>query len=129
MTTLIRYRKKNNNFVIAVQLNVETEGFRYHKWGTEQRCKPGDWIVNNNEDIYTVDKSVFEKTYKQVSPGIYAKITPIWAEIATQSGDINTIEGHSHYERGDYIVYNNENRTDGYCMTAAKFQSMYELDE
>jgi len=124
-----RYRKKSNQFVIAVQIKLETGGFTYKKWGGEQNCKQGDWLVDNNGDTYTVDQQVFSKTYRQVSPGGYVKSTPIWAQIAKESGAVKTKEGTSDYKPGDYLVSNNENGTDAYCISAAKFESMYELDE
>lgn len=124
-----RYRKKSNQYVIAVQLQLDTDGFTYSKWGAEQRCKSGDWLVDNNGDTYTVDREVFERTYCQIKPGYYVKTTPIWAEVATESGRVITKEGKSHYKAGDYLVYNNEDGTDAYCISAEKFQSMYELYE
>jgi len=129
MATRNRYRKKAEFFVIAVQLNLDTEGFTYRKWGAEQRCKSGDWLVDNDSDIYTVDREVFSRTYRQIRPGAYAKTTPVWAELAEESGSVKTKEGQSDYKRGDYLVYNNEDGTDAYCMGAAKFESMYEQDE
>ena len=78
-----RYRKKADQFVIAVQLDLNTEGFTYEKWGGEQRCKQGDWIVDNDGDVYSVDAEVFAKTYRKTGNGIYVKTTPIWAEVAT----------------------------------------------
>jgi hypothetical protein len=85
--------------------------------------------VDNNGDIYTVDGRVFARTYRSVGPGIYVKATPIWAEIATQLGSVPTKEGRSHYNAGDYLVSNNEDGTDAYCISAAKFESMYEPDD
>ena len=125
-----RYRKKADRyFVVAVQLNLDTKGFTYRKWGAEQRCKKDDWIVDNGGDIYSVDAEVFAKTYRKTGDGTYVKTTPIWAEIATQKGSVVTKEGKSHYQSGDYLVYNNEDGTDAYCISAAKFESMYELEE
>jgi len=124
-----RYRKRSDQFVVAVQLNLDTDGFTYTKWGAEQRCKPDDWIIDNDGDIYSVDRDVFAKTYRKVNPGIYVKTTPIWAEVATQPGSVVTMEGESYYQSGDYLVYNNEDGTDAYCISAAKFESMYELHE
>jgi hypothetical protein len=129
MTTRRRYRKKADQFVVAVKLDLDTPGFIYRKWGAEQKCKAGDWLVDNNGDIYTVEAGVFSRTYRSVGPGIYAKTTPIWAEVATHAGSVATKEGRSHYDAGDYLVYNNEDGTDAYCIGAAKFESMYELDE
>jgi hypothetical protein len=129
MGTRRRFKKKADRFVVAVQLNLDTDGFTYRKWGAEQRCKPGDWLVDNGGDIYTVDGAVFAKTYRRVSPGIYVKSTPVWAEVATKPGSVATNEGESHYKAGDYLVYNNEDGTDAYCVSRAKFESMYEPDE
>jgi len=123
-----RYRKKDTQFVIAVQLDLYTQGFTYKKWGATQRCKAGDWIVDNNGDIYSIDKKVFEKTYRRSSPGLYVKTTPIWAEVADKPGSITTKEGESHYKAGDYLVYNNEDGSDAYCIPKEKFESMYQSD-
>jgi hypothetical protein len=129
MTTRQRYRKKADQFVVAVKLGLDTEGFTYRKWGAEQKCKAGDWVVDNNGDVYTIDGGVFARTYRSVGPGIYVKTTPIWAERATQPGSVATKEGRSHYNAGDYLVFNNEDGTDPYCISAAKFELMYESDE
>ena len=124
-----RYRKRADQFVVAVQLDLDTAGFTYMKWGAEQRCKKGDWIVDNGGDIYSVDREVFEKTYRMLKPGIYFKTTPIWAEVAAKPGIVATKEGESHYKVGDYLVSNDKDGTDAYCIGATKFESMYELDE
>lgn len=120
-----RFRKRADQFVIAVQFDLDADGFVYRKWGGRQRAKRGDWLVDNNGDIYTIDRKVFAKTYERLRPGTYLKITPVWAEVATRSGTIKTKEGRSSYKRGDYIVYNNKNGRDGYCITASKFKAMY----
>ncbi len=120
------YRKKPDQYIIAVQLDIETDGFRYQKWGAEQKCKAGDWLVNNSDDIYTIDNDVFKKTYRKVGDGKYVKTTPIWAEKATEDGSVNTKEGKSHYKAGDYLVSNNEDGSDAYCISADKFTQMYE---
>ena len=124
-----RYRKRADQFVVAVQLDLKTDGFTYRKWGAQQRCEQGDWIVDNNGDHYTVNGEVFAKTYRKISPGIYVKTTPIWAEVAAEPGQVDTKEGVSHYQAGDYLVSNNEDGTDAYCISAAKFESMYEPDD
>jgi len=115
--------------VVAVQLDLVTDGFSYRKWGAQQRCKRGDWLVDNGGDIYTVDGDVFADTYRRVDAGKYVKTTPIWAEVAVESGSVVTKEGQSSYQKGDYLVYNNEDGSDAYCVGAAKFESMYELDD
>jgi hypothetical protein len=121
----VEYRKKSSQFVVAVPLDLDTNGLIYHKWGGAQRAKRGDWLVDNDGDVHTVDRKVFRRTYRRLRPGIYLKTTPVWAEIAAQAGSIRTKEGHSHYRKGDYIVHNERNGGDGYCVSAAKFKSMY----
>jgi hypothetical protein len=124
-----RYRKKDDRTVVAVRLNLETRGFSYNKWGGEQVCKQGDWLIDNDGEVYTVDAVVFARTYRMVSPGTFVKVTPVWAEVATAPGNVKTKEGESHYVAGDYLVYNNEDGTDAYYITRDKFTEMYEPDE
>ncbi len=123
-----RYRKKADRYIIAVQLNLETEGFTYHKWGAQQQCKKDDWLVNNAGEAYTIDAETFAKTYRMTTPGVYTKNTPVWAEKAAHDGSVFTKEGESHYRIGDYILSNDEDGSDNYCMSAETFESMYELD-
>lgn len=57
-----KYKKKPTSFVTAVRPDLDTKGFVYNKWGGEQVCKRGDWLVNNNGDTYTVSRGSFAKT-------------------------------------------------------------------
>lgn len=129
MGELRRFRKKGGAVVTAVQVDLDTDGFSYRKWGGSQTCKPGDWIVDNQGDVYTIDRQTFEKTYRSTGPGVYAKTKAVWAEIAEADGVISTKEGVTHYQAGDYIVFNDKNRLDGYAVSAEKFEAMYEPDE
>lgn len=124
----LRYRSRPGHVVQAVQMRLDFDSLIYQKWGATQRAKPDDWLVRNGDDTYTVDRDVFARTYREVKPGIYKKITRVWAEVARESGAIETLEGQSHYEVGDYLVSNHEDGTDAYCMTAARFESLYEPD-
>lgn len=121
-----KYLKRADRSVIAVPLALETAGFTYEKWGSTQRCKQGDWIVQNNAEIYTVDRDVFARTYREVRPGSYVKTTPVWAEVARQSGDVRTKEGLTHFDAGDYLVFNEEQGGDPYAVKADTFTAMYE---
>ncbi len=78
MTERREYLKKATSTVVAVRLDLETDGFTYEKWGGTQTCKPGDWLVDNDGDVYTVDAAVFARTYRPVSPGLWRKVTPVW---------------------------------------------------
>jgi hypothetical protein len=114
--------------VAAVRLSLDTDGLVYRKWGAEQRAKPGDWIVDSDGDVYTVDAEAFAQTYRAVGLGAFVKTTPVWAERAAQAGTVKTKEGVTHYEAGDYVVSNNRDGSDGYAITAAKFEALYTLD-
>ena len=69
MSEILKYLKKTTSRVAAVQLDLETRGFTYQKWGSTQTCKAGDWIVNNDGDVYTIDRDTFARTYRADSPG------------------------------------------------------------
>ncbi len=120
------YRRKEKAYITAVRMDLDTEGFTYQKWGGTQRCKRGDWLVNNNGDTYTVDAETFGRTYREVTPGVYEKHSKVWARQADASGTINTKEGSTGYEAGDYLVFNDAAGKDGYAMKAETFQRLYE---
>lgn len=124
-----QYRRKDQTTVIAVRLNLDTDGFTYRKWGGNQRCKPGDWLVDNGGDVYTIDTDVFARTYRKVGDGIYEKHAPVWAEKAATAGTIATKEGSTGYQAGDYLVFNDENGEDGYAVSKDRFHSLYETAE
>ena len=123
-----RYVRRPDRPVAAVRLALETDGLIYRKWGGEQRAKAGDWIVDNEGDVYTVDADVFARTYRSTGPGAYVKTTPIWAERAQDAGSVKTKEGATRYEAGDYLVSNNSDGTDQYAIEAATFETMYVED-
>ena len=129
MNSRQQYRKQSSQFVIAVQLDLSTKGFTYEKWGGTQQCKPGDWLVNNNGDTYTVDRETFARTYKSTGPGTYSKVTTVWAEKAREAGVVTTKEGVTHYEAGDYIVFNEPGGGDPYAVSKATFEKTYERVE
>lgn len=123
---LREYRRRPDTTVYAVRLALETEGFDYHKWGTLQHCKAGDYVVQNGDDTYTVDADVFARTYAHVRGAEYRKTGTVWAERQAQAGQVRTKEGSTHYAAGDYLVFNDRDRTDGYAIERAKFEQMYE---
>jgi hypothetical protein len=124
-----KYVRKPDAFVTAVKLDLDTDGFTFRKWGGEQRCKAGDWLVENQGDTYTVDAEVFDRTYALVSPGVYRKITPVWAEEAEAPGTVDTMEGTTDYAAGDFIVSNHEDGADSWAITAEMFRKLYEPAE
>ena len=120
-----RYIRRPDRPVAAVRLALDTDGLVYRKWGGQQRAKRGDWIVDNDGDVYTVDADVFARTYRQTAVGAYVKTTPVWAQRAAHAGNVRTKEGSTHYEPGDYLVSNNSDGSDEYAMKAEKFEDLY----
>ncbi|MCY1312562.1 hypothetical protein D9M70_629930 [compost metagenome] len=105
------------------------DGFKYRKWGGEQRCKANDWVVDNAGEVYTVDAESFARTYTAVGQGTYVKTGKVWAERAGSAGRVTTKEGSTGYEAGDWLVSNEEDGSDAYAVSAKKFEELYELDE
>lgn len=122
-----RYKKRSKFNVTAVKMDLDFDGFVFQKWGAEQKCQPGDWLVNNNGDVYTIDKDYFKDYYQIVSQGVYEKVGEIWAEQAKQDGTIKTKEGHTNYLAGDYLVFDREQDGEGYAIKKPVFERMYEL--
>lgn len=122
-----QYKKRPNFHVTAVQIDLNCDGFTYHKWGNPQKCRAGDWLVNNAGDTYTVEKAYFADHYQLLRPGLYEKVGAVWAEQAPQDGAIETLEGMSNYLAGDYLVYDRPSGGDAYAVNKNKFENMYEL--
>jgi hypothetical protein len=120
-----RYKKRDHLMVTAVQLNVETEGFDYQKWGGRQRCRAKDWLVQNLDDVYTVDHQTFSRTYEQVSAGQYRKVVAVTAHRALKAGKVETLSGTTAYKQGDYLVQNVDGQ-DTYAVPGEMFERMYE---
>lgn len=124
---LKEYRRRAGTTVTAAQLNLDTDGLVYRKWGAVQRASAGDWLVNGpGGGAHTVARDVFERTYRMVRPGLYEKVTSVWARPADSAGAIPTREGETHYEAGDMLVYNDPEELDGYAMSAGAFGKLYE---
>ena len=126
MSRRLKYVKRHDQTVLAVQLALDTPGFSYQKWGATQQCQAGDWIVDNAGDVYTVNRESFANTYRRIAPGSYLKVMPVWAEVAAAAGEVRTKEGTTHYRAGDYLVFNEESGGDPYAVSADKFAEMYE---
>ena len=97
---------------------------------TASECKPGDWLIENDGDVYTVDADAFAASYERTARGRYVKTAPVWAVRADAAGEISTREGSTRYAAGDYLVSNRADGSDDYAVSREKFESMYErVDE
>jgi hypothetical protein len=120
------YRKREGTAVMAIQLKLDMDAFTYRKWGGLQTCKSGDWIVDRNGSVHTVDAETFARTYKQVGPATYVKQGQVWAAPARSDGAITTKEGVTHYKQGDVLVWNDKECKDGYAIAKDIFPTLYE---
>ena len=120
-----RYVRRPDRPVAAVRLALDTTGLVYHNWGGRQHAKRGDWLVDNDGDVYTVDAAVFRRTYRKKAIGAYVKTTPVWALRAKDAGSVKTKEGSTRYKRGDYLVSNTKDGSDAYAMSSKKFKDLY----
>ena len=50
----------------------------------------------------------------------------MYARLADSAGQIETREGISQYDAGDYIVYNDRAGDDGYVISRDEFERLYE---
>ena len=123
-----RFRPRRDRTVVAVQLRLQTEGLHYTKWGHAQCARAGDWLVDNDGDVYTVEADSFARTYQSVGKGLYVKTTCVWAEQASEAGHIATKEGQTAYQRGDWLVSNEADGSDAYAIAAERFHTLYEPD-
>jgi hypothetical protein len=126
-TSVHQYLRRQQTLVIAIRLDLDTDGLTYRKWGATQRGKRGDWLVNNNGDVYTVDADTFARTYREAGRGMYEKTAKVWARQAEDSGTIKTKEGSTDYQPGDYLVSNDASGEDAYAVTQKRFHELYEL--
>lgn len=118
------YRKKATHTVFAIQASIKGNIY-YEKWDHNQKATEGDYLVDNEGDVYTVEKVTFESTYTEVGDHRYAKTALVKAEQATESGKIRTLEGLSSHNAGDYIVHN-PRQGDVYVVPQNEFESVYE---
>ena len=129
MAELAKYRRRVEVTVVAVRLDLDTDGFTYRKWGAEQLCRAGDWLVNNAGTTYTVGATAFADAYREVSPGVFAKEDPVWVERAATSGTMPTKDGMVDFAPGDMLVFVDPDRIEGLPMSAEQFDEQYEPAE
>lgn len=137
-TDLKPYRRRADTPVTAIPIDLVANPdsqpgdpvFTYHKWDDTQTAKTGDWLVKNGDDVYTVDRQTFENTYTATdTAGQYIKTGNVWAKRATEQGTIQTKEGSTRYDAGDWLMFNDPEGKDGYAVSAERFLDLYELDQ
>jgi len=129
------YRRRAHTAVTAIRLDLTASSdnqpgdplFTYHKWDDTQTAKSGDWLVRNGDEVYTVDRESFKNTYTATAtPGQYIKTGTVWAKRASEAGCIQTREGSTRYDAGDWLVFNDADELDGYAVGDDRFSELYE---
>jgi serine/threonine protein kinase len=101
----------------------------YKNWGTGEG-KKGDWvIVGPNDDVYTCDAKIFQKTYTRVDekkPHMFKKTGKVLALQMDHDFLMKTLEGMEHGKKGDFLA---QNPIDGeqWPIARDKFEAMYEI--
>lgn len=84
----------------------------------------GDWkLTGPDGSTWTVKPDIFAKTYGEVSPGVYAKTAIARAMKLNQPYTVQSLEGPSSGNTGDYLVIGPNNEF--YIVNGAKFEGMY----
>jgi hypothetical protein len=96
---------------------------------TSSSAKPGDWLVDNRGDVYTVTLPPSPAPTGKVGTGAYVKSAPVWAKRASGPGSVAAQEGRTDYAAGDWLVSNREDGADAYAISAAEFDKLYEVDD
>lgn len=110
--------------VTGIQLRMP---ITYELWGDTQKAKAGDWLVEKGTDTYTIEEQEFSGSYSPVSGTIarYYKSEHIEAVEARVGGWVDTLEGRSCFEAGDFIACSPTGKT--WCLKAKKLFDYYEL--
>lgn len=75
--------------------------------GSTMRGKPGDWLISEGDEEWTVDQRIFEESYEEVGVTKYRKASPVRARQLENSTTLETLEGTDCLSAGDWIVMNN----------------------
>ncbi|MEB3335092.1 MAG: patatin-like phospholipase family protein [Cyanobacteriota bacterium] len=104
------YRERKETEVKAIRLNLELESFTYHQGDGARTGKRGDWLVECEGRVSTVDHATFNRYYKQVAPASYRKQLIVWAAPVSD---------------GVLVCMDSEGK-DGDVLSPDQFQALYE---
>lgn len=111
----------SNRVVHAKQLNEACTWTTKH--GSLLSAQPGDWLLKEGGQEWTVARNIFEKTYTACGEGEYVKSAPIRAVKLDAPAVISTLEGESEAKEGDYLASNPEG--DIWPIPAEEFERVY----
>lgn len=85
--------------------------------------QPGDWLLGEGAQRWTVIDSVFRSTYEAIGDGVYEKRAPVRAMKLPAGLTLATLEGTITLEAGDWMVCN----LSGECwgMSESQFTAKY----
>jgi len=74
--------------------------------GSQLASTPGDWVVTDGTSTWTVESTVFERTYRPTGDGRYVKTALVRARQLEHADTFQTLEGIAHANAGDWVVCN-----------------------
>jgi hypothetical protein len=102
-----------------------------HEWswttaaGDRMQARPGDWaVIDDDGHERSVAAEVFDSTHEQVGPQRYRRAGTVLAREATQREIINTLEGETVADQGDWIVQGQNGEQ--WVVPAEKFRATYD---
>ena len=117
--------KRPDQAVHARRLDLDTDGFTYRKWGGQQRCKAGDWIVSSDGDTYTLDAKTFARNYRHLKDGAYLQPHAGLGRTGDR-GRRGADEGRRHQVSGWRLSgLEPGRRRRGYAVAKAKFERTF----
>lgn len=127
MSAYRRYKRKGNEVVIAIQLDLDTEGFSYQKQGAERRCNAQDWLLSDRSGTYAVDDSTFARAFEEIGVGQYTMVGIVRAKVSDSAGHIRVGQRKVPHEPGDYLVWDESTQSIGYAVPKDWFEASYVL--
>jgi hypothetical protein len=72
--------------------------------GRELCGAAGDWLLSDGSAEWTVAADVFDRTYRPLPDGRYAKDASVHAARTSHRVDVPTLEGAARAEPGDWVL-------------------------
>lgn len=98
--------------------------------GSLLEARPGDWLLTDGDQEWTVAADVFDRSYRRSPDGRYLKSATVRAVRLTKATEVPTLEGRSTAAAGDWLLCGVDSEL--WPVTDAHFRRCYapkELDE
>lgn len=72
--------------------------------GSDLVGRSGDWLVTDGTSEWVVAATIFDRAYRELSDGRFAKDAPVRAVQVEQRVQVTTLEGSATAEAGDWVL-------------------------